>query len=224
MALVLSRASVLTMDREDTVLPQADIRIEGGRIAVIAAPGSHTGDGDVAIDCRETLVMPGFVNTHTQLCAGLYRGLAEDIARAAWGADYRVPGQEKFAPADYLLSAQLACQELLLNGITCVAERWSFMDRIADVIAASGLRAIVGHTLTDQSDAAEWSLAQGLIERWGVAPEHRISAGIAPRAPDACADAVLRRCADRRAAPQLPRVHSRGAERGGNVQAAGTRL
>jgi 5-methylthioadenosine/S-adenosylhomocysteine deaminase len=195
MALVLSGAAVLTMDLAGRVLPEADIRIDGDRIAAITPAGALAGGGDETIDCRDALVMPGFVNTHTHLCTGLFRGLVEDIGRETWGADYRIPGQEKFEGADYLLSAQLACQELLLNGVTCVADRWSGMDRIAEQIAASGLRAIVGHTLTDRSDATEWSIAEALIERWGVSPDHRITAGVAPRAPDACADEILRRCA-----------------------------
>jgi 5-methylthioadenosine/S-adenosylhomocysteine deaminase len=195
MALVLSGAAVLTMDRQSRVLPAADIRIEGNRIAAIGAAGALAQPSDEIIDCRDMLVMPGFVNTHTHLCAGLFRGLAEDVNRASWGADYRIPGQERFALDDYLLSARLACQEQLLNGVTCVADRWSHMDMIAEEIAASGLRAIVGHTLTDQSGAGEWSVAEALIERWGVSPGHRVAAGLAPRAPDACADDVLRRCA-----------------------------
>jgi 5-methylthioadenosine/S-adenosylhomocysteine deaminase len=195
MSLVLSRAAVLTMDRQSRVLSPADIRIEGNRIAAISAVDTLAGAGDEIIDCREALVLPGFVNTHTHLCAGLFRGMAEDVSRESWGADYRIPGQERFELADYLLSARLACQEQLLNGVTCVADRWSNMDMIAEEIAASGLRAIVGHTLTDQSNAAEWSLAEALIERWGVSPAHRITAGLAPRAPDACADEMLRRCA-----------------------------
>ena len=195
MSLVLSGAAVLTMDRQGRVLHEADIRIEGNRIAAVAAADTLACDADETIDCRDMLVMPGLVNTHTHLCAGLFRGLAEDVGRDTWGADYRVPGQEQFQLSDYLLSARLACQEQLLNGVTCVADRWSNMDKIAEEIAASGLRAIVGHTLTDQSAADAWSVAEALIERWGVSPVGRVSAGLAPRAPDACTDDVLRRCA-----------------------------
>ena len=132
MSLVLSGAAVLTMDRQGRVLHEADIRIEGNRIAAVAAADTLGCGADETIDCRDMLVMPGLVNTHTHLCAGLFRGLTEDVGRETWGADYRVPGQERFQLPDYLLSARLACQEQLLNGVTCVADRWSNMDKIAE--------------------------------------------------------------------------------------------
>ena len=61
MSLVLSGAAVLTMDRQGRVLHEADIRIEGNRIAAVAAADTLACDADETIDCRDMLVMPGLV-------------------------------------------------------------------------------------------------------------------------------------------------------------------
>ncbi|MGH7279682.1 MAG: dihydroorotase, partial [Candidatus Rokuibacteriota bacterium] len=54
---------------------RCDIGIRGGRIAALA-DGLAAGDGDVAIDARGKLVLPGAVDSHFHL--GIYRDLARD--------------------------------------------------------------------------------------------------------------------------------------------------
>ncbi len=196
MAIVLEGAAVIAMDEGNRVLPAADLRIEGERIAALGEAGTLRREGDQVLDCRDRLVIPGFVDTHTHVAAGLFRGLVEDVAREHWRDGYAIPGEERFRPEDYLLAACAACCELLQNGVTCIADRWAGMLAISEEIARTGIRAVVGHTLSDAKAKAEWPAAEALLERWGTAPASRISAGIAPHAPDTCSDALLRACAD----------------------------
>jgi 5-methylthioadenosine/S-adenosylhomocysteine deaminase len=65
------------------------------------------------------------------------------------------------------------------------------------VIAETGIRAIVGQTLTDKNAVAAWLITDALFERFGSDPKARVSAGIAPHALDTCGDALLRDCARR---------------------------
>ncbi|MFI4986800.1 MAG: amidohydrolase family protein [Alphaproteobacteria bacterium] len=195
MAIVLAGAAVVTMDGENRVLAAADLRIEGERIAALGEAGTLHRPGDSVLDCRDRLIMPGLVDTHTHVAAGFFRGLVEDVGRDFWRDGYGVPGQERFTLDDYRLSTRASCCELLLNGVTCIADRWGSMDVLAEEIARTGIRAIVGHTLSDRTAEADWPVVEALFERWGVAPESRVTAGIAPHAPDSCSDALLRRCA-----------------------------
>lgn len=194
---VLTGAAVLTMDAGDRLLEVADIRIVGRRIDAIGAPGTLARGGDAIIDCTDTLVMPGLVDTHTHACAGLLRGLTEDLPREHWNGNYGVAGQERFQTEDYLLSARASCAEFLLNGVTCIADRWGGIQAIPDVLDAAGIRAVFGCTLTDNNGPANWAMVDALIERWGADPAHRITAAIAPHAPDTCSDVLLRACAHR---------------------------
>src|SRR5215831_7617655 len=155
MATVLSRTAVLTVDTGNRFLPAADVRIEGDTIAAVGTAGTLTRPGDTVIDCSETLVTPGLINVHTHAATAFFRGLADDRSRAFW-AGYAVPGQEHFTIDDYTGSVKAACAEFLLNGVTCIADRLGDMDRIAPAIAETGIRAIVGHTLTDNRKPADW--------------------------------------------------------------------
>lgn len=196
-ATVLQGGAVLTMDAGDRLLPAADIRVVGAKIMEIGAAGTLARPSDTVIDCRDTLVIPGLVDVHTHACASLFRGLTEDLPRDYWRDAYGVPNQERFQPEDYKIGALASCLEFLLNGVTCIADRWGGMDFLGDVLDGSGIRAILGHTLTDNRGPADWKTVDALVERWGARPENRISVGIAPHAPDTCSDELLRECARR---------------------------
>ncbi len=181
MTLVLSGCAVLTMDADARLLPAADIHIVGTDIAAIVAPGTGRGDGDEVIDCRDTLVIPGLVNAHTHAATGLLRGLAEDKPRSFW-AEYRIPGQDRLTVDDYVASARASCAEFLLNGVTAIADRFGHMDHIGAALETSGIRAILGPTISDASTDADRRCAEAVFERWGSDPAKRISAGLAPHA------------------------------------------
>ena len=223
-ALILSRGAFLTVNAADEVLPAADLRIEDGRIAAIGPAGTLAQPGDMVIDCRDALVMPGLVNVHTHAGTALFRGLVEDAPREFWSGRYSVPGQEHLTADDYALSASAACAEFLLNGVTTIADRLGGMDRIAPAIADSGIRAAVGQTLSDAAAPPDWRTAEAVIERFGVDPAaSRVFAGIAPHALDSCSDALLAECARRaerlgarvfihvaQSAPEVAAVRGRG--------------
>ena len=198
MGLVLTGATVLTVDAADRVLTGCDVRIEGASIAALGEAAAPR-PGDEVIDCARGLVIPGLVNVHTHAATALFRGLAEDLPRPYWAANsYRVPGQERFGPADYALSLEAACAEFLANGVTCIADRLAGMDALAPIIEASGLRAVVGSTITDVRAAEGWAETERLLHRYGADPSaSRVTAGVAPHALDSCSDALLAECAAR---------------------------
>src|SRR5258708_19465377 len=106
--------------------------------------------------------------------------MAEDRPREFWSAGYAMPGQERFTVEDHVFSVRAACAEFLLNGVTCIADRLGDMDRIAPAIEESGIRAIVGHTLTDARPPADWKTPEAGLERFGPDPPRRVPADIPP--------------------------------------------
>jgi 5-methylthioadenosine/S-adenosylhomocysteine deaminase len=197
MALILTNATVLTVDATNRILPNCDVRIAGNSIAGIGPAGTLTQPGDEMLDCSDALVMPGLVNVHTHAATALFRGLADDLPREFWAGSYRIPGQERFTATQYGHSLRAACAEYLLNGTTCIADRLAEMENLAPIIEESGLRAAVGETLTDARAPAAWYASERLIERYGVDPSRRVFAGLAPHALDTCSDELLARCASR---------------------------
>ena len=197
MALILTNATVLTVDPTNRILSECDLRLAGNSIAGMGPAGTLAQPGDEMLDCSDALVMPGFVNVHTHAATALFRGLADDLPREFWAGTYQIPGQERFTATQYAHSLRAACAEYLLNGITCIADRLAEMENLAPIIEESGLRAVVGETITDARAPAAWYASERLIERYGIDPTKRVFAGLAPHALDTCSDELLARCASR---------------------------
>jgi len=190
---VLADGTVLTMNVRRELLADAAIVVKGPLIAYVG-PASHVRaePGDVRVDCRGLLLMPGLVNAHTHTAMGIYRGLAEDRPRAGWApARYALPHLEHAQPEDYYHGALVGAVEMLMNGVTTIADRGGFMDVIAEALHASGIRAVVAHTLHDVNRPLELDRARGVLARWGTDPHARVHAGLGPHAPDTCSDALL---------------------------------
>lgn len=183
----------MTMNAQEDVFPEGEVVMEGGKIVRVGPAGEIFGREDEIIDCKGTAILPGLVNVHTHACIGFFRGLAEDVSREYWSTFYRLPYQDRFTREDYVLSAEASCYEMLLNGVTCIADRFSFMDAVGDAIEATGIRAIITYTLSDADGPADWETALRVIEHWGTSPEKRVSAGIGPHALNTCSDALLKK-------------------------------
>jgi 5-methylthioadenosine/S-adenosylhomocysteine deaminase len=192
--LILRDAAVLTMNARDEVFSPGTVVIEDGRIAHCAAGAPPAGARGTVVDCRGHLLMPGLINTHTHTGFALFRGLGEERSGAEWFASaYAPPYMDGAVPDDYYWGTLLGGLELLTNGVTCTADRFSHMAVIAEAFDRLGMRAVLCHTLRDITMPLEWDRAMALIDRWGTAPASRILCGIGPHAPDTCSDGLLRR-------------------------------
>lgn len=196
MALTLTGGTVISMKDGCVEAINSDIRVEHGQISAIGNLVAQP--GDEIVQCSDTLIMPGFVNVHTHAGTGVFRGAVEDVPAGWWSGNYLIPGQERLSPEDYGTAARISAGEYLLNGVTCIADRYSFMDHIAPALERSGIRAIVGQSVSDNRGRANWSASDEIVERFGVKPEiGRVSASIAPHALDSCSDELLKECTSR---------------------------
>ncbi|MHB8732501.1 MAG: amidohydrolase family protein [bacterium] len=193
---ILRGGTVVTMNPRDEILSPGTVVIDDARI-VHAGPDDSGGPprpGDTVVDCRDHLVMPGLINTHTHAGFALFRGLGEDRTKEQWFASaYAPPYMDGAVPDDYYWGTMLGGFDMLMNGITCTADRFSYMATIAEAFDRLGMRAVVCHTLRDIAAPLEWDRAMALIDRWGTAADARIHCGIGPHAPDTCSDDLLRR-------------------------------
>jgi cytosine/adenosine deaminase-related metal-dependent hydrolase len=142
---------VLTMHPRIGNHHRADVLIEGDTIAEI---GEHitARDADV-IDASNTVVMPGFIDSHRRVAESLFRGIGEGGAASV--ADY-TPDDVYAATLVGLLGAAEA-------GITTVvdwAEFGSRSDHVEAAIAAhaeAGLRTLVVHAASnDEQSISRW--------------------------------------------------------------------
>ena len=75
-ALVIRHGHVMTMDRQLGDMPDADVHIDGGRIAAVG-PALHV-PGARLLDARGMIVAPGLVDTHWHMWNTLLRSMSGD--------------------------------------------------------------------------------------------------------------------------------------------------
>ena len=186
---IVAADRLLTLDAFGKVHAPGALAMRDGRIVAVGPlsampPGKvQTFDGHV--------LLPGLINTHTHTPMWLFRGLTEDVPRGEWLGGRMRPLERQVTPEDLKTAALAGCVELLMNGVTTIADRYAHMATIVEGVAASGLRAIVANSLYDDGAQEALATTERLIEHVSGTP--RVTVGIGPHATDTCGPEVLRR-------------------------------
>ncbi len=75
---------------------------------------------DKVIDCKNNILMPGLINTHSHAAMTLFRGMADGVLFQEWWEKNMLPLEAKLTKADIARGAEIAFREMLSNGITSV--------------------------------------------------------------------------------------------------------
>ena len=198
--LLLTNATILTMDERFTIHQAGAIAISGDSIAAVGADAEGCEAGET-IDCAGRVVMPGLVNAHTHVPMSLLRGLADDLRLDVWLMGYMMPVEREFVSPEFVrLGTRLGCAEMIRSGITSFADMYYFEDAVAEATADVGMRALCGQTVLrfPAPDARSYeeglARARDFIERWQGHP--LIVPAPAPHAPYTCTSEILRSCAE----------------------------
>lgn len=156
------------------------------------AAGAPAPEPDAAVfDCRERLVAPGLINTHTHTGMTYFRNLLEDLSSEAWFR-YEMQAEQHMSREDVFWAALLGAYEMLRQGITTIADRFSHMDVIVEALAHAGIRAVVAPSLVDRDAEARKRQTLALLEEYGVGGDGLIHVGLGPVGPDTCSTDLLR--------------------------------
>jgi 5-methylthioadenosine/S-adenosylhomocysteine deaminase len=134
--ILLSGGCVLTLGVKTPNFTQADLLIDEGVIAEVG-PGLRARDAE-KVDASDTIVMPGFVDTHRHAWTSLFRNLGE---LASSGED-TVPGAvfgDHYEPEDVYAATLIGLLGAAEAGITTVVD-WSSI-RSDDGLADAALQA-----------------------------------------------------------------------------------
>ena len=197
--MLLTNAIVLTMDKDLNQYDPGAVALSGDSILAVGEEQDLRNiypDSEV-IDCGGKVVMPGLINAHTHVPMTLLRGLADDLRLDVWLMGYMMPVEREFVSPDFVrLGTQLACVELIRNGITCFADMYYYEEQVARAASEAGLRALCSQTVlkfpTPDAQSYEESLAEAreFIQRW---KDHTlIVPSVAPHSPYTCTDDILR--------------------------------
>lgn len=201
--LIITNGTVLSMCPGSRPLPNGAVAVRAGRIVAVAPSAELVEQASTTtlLDAGGGLILPGFVNTHTHLAMTLLRGYADDLLLQQWLTEHIWPAEGSFMREDTVAAGtRLAAAECIRAGVTTVCDMYFFGARVGDVLATTGLRAIVSEGLIDHPTPAAPASADGLrlsrelLERFRDHP--LISAAMAPHAPYSVQAATLVKAAE----------------------------
>ena len=180
------------------VLSGQDILIEGNKIKAIGATGTLEQDANVEVIAADGLLaVPGFINTHAHVPMVLIRNLAEDVSPTEWFNDYIWPMESNLTEEDVYWGAQLGIAEMIENGITSVADHYFYVDRIAEVVEQSGIRANLVWAVFGHEGEEKLDQTVDFVNRWQGKADGRITTWLGPHAPYTTGPEFLAKCTER---------------------------
>ncbi|WP_328337868.1 amidohydrolase [Streptomyces violaceus] len=184
--LIISACTVLVHDDQERIGFEEDAAIVL-RNGIVETVTSTSAVADLAaaerLDARGQVALPGLINCHTHAPMVALRGIAEDLPTEEWFNDVVWPVESNLTPKDVELGARLACAEMIRAGVTCFADHYFAMDAVAAVVAACGMRALLGEAYFSSQgpEGRERSLEFALRHRGSA--DGRITTALAPHAP-----------------------------------------
>lgn len=148
---------VLTVDRDDTVLRDAAMVVQDGRITDLGPSAEiskrHSRDGfDLVKNGALKGVCPGFIDSHVHLSETLSRAVFPDnLNTRAWVFHWAKPFYAHISAEDEYWGALLGITEMLRCGTTCFLDMGSQYDPGITVRAMeqTGIRGITGRHAAD---------------------------------------------------------------------------
>jgi 5-methylthioadenosine/S-adenosylhomocysteine deaminase len=208
---LLADGWIITMNPDRDIFQQASLLISGDRIAAIGSRATLQAANPEAevIDCRDSIIMPGMVNTHTHLFQTLLKGLGDDMVLKKWFTCMTGPSAVALTEEDVFAAALHGCVESVRSGVTSLVDFMYAHPRpglTAKVIEAFELSGIRGHVCRGfLTTGAEHGIPAELIETPEAAladarevihryhrPEGRVKVGLAPSMIWALDEKVLR--------------------------------
>ena len=158
--LLIKNGIIVTLGEENRVLYGHALLIQDGLIKKIAPQKTFRGKYAKVIDAKGKVVMPGFINAHMHFYSTMVRGLGkaapskdfqEVLEHLWWRLD------KKLTLADSYYSAVLPLIDAIKRGTTTLIDHHASpfaargsLDKIAQAVKATGLRASLCYELSDR--------------------------------------------------------------------------
>ncbi|MFE1250195.1 amidohydrolase family protein [Streptomyces sp. NPDC058735] len=119
--ILFTGATIVTMDAGLGVLPNADLLVEGDTITAVG-PGLDAGDA-VVVDATDTLLTPGFVDTHRHAWEAQLRRIMPDVDDLGGYVMSTLAGYATvYRPEDMYTGTKLAALTAIDSGITTMLD------------------------------------------------------------------------------------------------------
>jgi 5-methylthioadenosine/S-adenosylhomocysteine deaminase len=196
--ILIENADVITLDPDGTVLRGGRIAIAGSRIAAVGdVPPDF--QPDEIVDGYNHAVLPGFFNAHCHAAMTYERGWAEDLPFDRWLNEKIWVAEAALTPDDVYWGAALAACEMLRGGTIGFNDHYFHMDRVAEVVAQSGMKAGLTWCVFGIGDEHEVGAnlegTLAFIDRWQGQAGGRLRLLLGPHSPYVCPPEFLREVA-----------------------------
>lgn len=150
--LLITNATLLANPATGHLQEKAYLAVADGAIAEIgemaALPAQP--EADRIIDAAGNLVLPGLVNGHCHGAMSLFRGLADDLPLMTWLSEHIFPAEARLVEAEMVYwCSKLAAAEMIMGGITTVADAYFHEDAAAKAFCEAGMRAVAAQGIID---------------------------------------------------------------------------
>ncbi len=191
---------LITMNKKDEIIENGAVVVEEGRIKDIAEfteiLKKYKEPSIPIYGNSHSVLMPGFINTHTHAAMVLFRGIADDLPLKQWLTEHIWPREAKFLSPEFVYDGTLlASLEMLKSGTTTFNDMYFFTESIAEASKKLGIRAVIGQGVLDFPTASGKGAdeylkkAEEFIEKYGS--DELITPAIAPHAIYTCSRETL---------------------------------
>ena len=169
-----------------------NIGITGNKIAYI---GQEEITGIKTINGANHIAVPGMVNAHTHAAMTLLRSYADDMMLMDWLENKIWPVEALMTKDDIYWGTMLATVEMLKSGTTTFADMYADMDKVAEAVEETGMRASLSRGLIGLVPDSEKKLQENiqLFKDWHGRDNGRIQVMMGPHAPYTCPPDYLKK-------------------------------
>jgi len=182
---------IVTQDPSRSVLRDASVYVEDGRITELSKKTHREADQVVAADGM--ILLPGLVNTHTHAPMVILRGYADDMPLQEWLSERIWKLEPNMTSDTCYWGAMLACLEMIASGTTTFNDMYFSVEDVARAVAKSGMRAILSSVILEVSPDAKFHRenARKVLDHLKNLGNPLVTPAIAPHAVYTCSEETL---------------------------------
>lgn len=214
MKTLIEGCDVIALDQGGTVLRGSRVAVDGARIVAVGqVPRDFV--PDERVDAQGQILMPALHNAHCHSPMTFERGWAEDLPLDRWFNEKVWVAESALTEDDVYWGAALAACEMIRSGTVSFNDHYFHMDRVAQVVEQSGLKASLTWCVfgigADKEVGADLDGTLKFIDRWQGKAGGRIRTILGPHSPYVCPPEFLQEVGRIAKARNLP-VHIHVAE------------
>ncbi|MGE4588513.1 MAG: amidohydrolase [Acidaminococcaceae bacterium] len=183
-AILIKNVEVVSEKNNETF----NIGIKDQKISYIGKEMPTGYDDAYIINAENFIAVPGMVNTHTHAAMTLLRSYADDMILMDWLQNKIWPAEANLTGDDVYWGTKIAIIEMLKSGTTTFADMYFFMDRVAEAVQETGIRASLSRGMIGLAPDAREKISESidLYNNWHEKADGRIRVMFGPHAPYTC--------------------------------------